>query len=230
MEDERDEFNDLPGKYVFQVRLDDLELDARLSHTKPYSSLSNKGLLNCTNLVLYTLGIVKSEEYIKTCTIRKTHTSYRETLEYISDALRECNKPSKVEFSPDFGIRHLNKLTDALLPGYATELSLRKWGSDTGHDIIIRRDLCSRIFCIDPQQGTPYIYPEVVSGDEQVKQYLERMGWERWACIFSEFDGIIHYEEHEGCHTKKRPPEVKGARRKKTYRKKKLRRQTRKRR
>lgn len=196
------------GELVFQVAVSDEELDDRLDKTEPFSRKSVRGkLLNCVNLTLVLLGIVSSDKYLSVCTERKETTSNEELFLFVKEALEKCGKPDVgVGFSKTkIPITEINEIGHYILPGYATYLRLNHPDRDYYHAILLRKDKCGRLFCIDAQVGEDGLYPEQASGVKRIIKYLSNDGYTTCQYITSSRKGIIHSSEVSACQTNRLP-------------------------
>lgn len=196
------------GELVFQVAVSDEDLDDRLDKTELFSRKSVSGkLLNCVNLTLVLLGIVSSDKYLSVCTERKETTSNEELFLFIKEALQKCGKPDNgIGFSKtSIPVSEINEIGHYLLPGYATYLRLNYPDRDYYHAILLRKDKCGRLFCIDAQVGEDGLYPEQASGVKRIIKYLSNDGYKTCQYITSARNAIIHSGEVYLCQTDRLP-------------------------
>ena len=196
------------GELVFQVAVSDEELDDRLDKTEPFSRKFVSGkLLNCVNLTLVLLGIVSSDKYLSICTERKETTSSEELFLFVKEALEKCGKPVVgIGFSNSkIAITEINEIGHYILPGHATYLRLNHPDRDYYHAVLLRKDKCGRLFCIDAQVGEDGLYPEQASGVKRIIKYISHDGYTTCQYLTSARGAIIHANEVALCQTNRVP-------------------------
>lgn len=166
----------IPKKYLFQIYLNADQIDKRLKITKQYSQTQISGvLLNCANLSLVVLGLVKAEYYLEACTIRKKTTEDQELLDYITDALRQCGNNAKLYGTEliNYSKNTLEDLIDSLSNEYATGLVIQ-WTNNTGHMLIIGKNEDGDPYILDPQiPNQDGSYPLKIEGVDNIHNYFK---------------------------------------------------------
>ncbi len=189
---------------MFQISVSDTQLDERLDKTEPFSRRFIKGVLsNCVNLTLVLLGVVTSDKYLSVCTNRKQTTKDKELILFIAEALKKCGRGNattvSIENSKQYPVSELKRIGEGLLPEYATCLKLIHPSRDYYHMVLLRKDRCGRLFCIDPQVGEDGLYPEQANGISRILKYIQHDGYTHISFITSSNTGLIHSHEIDTC-------------------------------
>jgi hypothetical protein len=73
------------------------------------------------------------------------------------------------------------------------------------HALLLRKDKCGRLFCIDAQVGEDGLYPEQASGVKRIIKYLSNDGYTTCQYLTSARGAIIHSNEVAVCQTNRVP-------------------------
>lgn len=200
---------------LFEVFLNDEQIARRLQGTKKYAG---SDLLNCSNLVLVLLGIVKPEYYLDVCTRRRQTTSATEFDAYVMAAMSQCGIEARVE-EKQIPVSRGPVVFKSIRPNYAIPLGIR-WKTGGAHSVLLRRNAGGVLECIDPQifGGFGDAYPFKLTGDFEIQTYLEQNAAGLYLVLsYETIDEATSLSET--CMTSQSPMGIEGGRKKRRPRK-----------
>lgn len=192
---------------LFQVELPADRLEERLRKTEAYAVTSDQErLLNCANLSLYVLGLIRQgDAYLENCSTRTVGSQWTEVLDYVQEALKACGKSTSVAVPDPTPVETMESTLTLLKPGYGTCVFLSETKTRNAHAVVLYKTKTGDLVYLDPQL---LIYSAIARkkvpvqkrGLPAILQYIKSTEKKtHWNYIQATAEGILTVDDLKTC-------------------------------